>query len=773
MVSMKNPLRKRLPRALVGELGKYIVIFLLLAGTIGFVSGFLVADDSILNAYYNGFSTYNIEDGNFTLEEALSDAQWAALEDEGVTLYENFYAEEALTNDTTLRIFANRTEVDLPCVMEGALPAAAGEIAIDRMYAENNGIAVGDTIFSDERSWTVCGLVALSDYNALFSNNNDTMFDAVKFGVAVVTAEDFADFAEKELSFTYAWKYATAPESTAEEKEAADAFLKVVAANATLTSFIPCYLNQSIQYSGDDLGKDRMMMVILLYILIVIFAFVFGITTKSTITKEAGVIGTLLASGYRKGEILRHYLVLPVFVTAVAALAGNVLGYTVMKDAMASLYYNSYSLGTYETLWNADAFWQTTLVPVLLMLAVNVLVLRRALSLSPLNFLRREFRRRGRKRVLPLSPAIRFFTRFRLRVLFSNIGSFGILFVGILFANLLLFFGMLLPFVVSNYQEQIADNLFCEYQYMLNVPASVTAAEGDAQLLALYTYAQAVETETDGAEKFSVYTLQTGEDAISDEEIILYGVEEESAYVPLSLDDDDVYVSAAYAEKFRLAVGDTIVLEEKYEDASYEFTITGIWDYWGSLSVYMTRSALNETFDLSEEYFGGYFSDVEITDIDDAYIASVIDLDTMTKVSRQLTVSMGDMMGVIDAFAVIMFLVLMYLLARLMTEKNARAISMAKILGYTHREIAALYMMPTTVAVVVLLLVSYPLEYVIMQQIYRVLMESMNGWIRFTMAPIIWVKMFALGLGAYCIVAFLEYRRIGRVPMDEALKNNE
>ena len=45
---MKNPLWKRLPRELKSDFGKYIVIFLFLTLTIGFVSGFLVADDSML-----------------------------------------------------------------------------------------------------------------------------------------------------------------------------------------------------------------------------------------------------------------------------------------------------------------------------------------------------------------------------------------------------------------------------------------------------------------------------------------------------------------------------------------------------------------------------------------------------------------------------------------------------------------------------------------------------------------------------------------------------
>ena len=45
---MKNPLRKRIPRELKGELGKYLVVFLLMGLTFGFVSGFLVADGSML-----------------------------------------------------------------------------------------------------------------------------------------------------------------------------------------------------------------------------------------------------------------------------------------------------------------------------------------------------------------------------------------------------------------------------------------------------------------------------------------------------------------------------------------------------------------------------------------------------------------------------------------------------------------------------------------------------------------------------------------------------
>ena len=113
-------------------------------------------------------------------------------------------------------------------------------------------------------------------------------------------------------------------------------------------------------------------------------------------------------------------------------------------------------------------------------------------------------------------------------------------------------------------------------------------------------------------------------------------------------------------------------MKEKYEKDEYSFKVDGIYDYTASLCVFMERDKLNEVFDLGDDYFGGYFSDTEIKDIDSKYIGSVIDLESLTKISRQLDVSMGDMMGMMYGFSVIIFLVVIYLLSKVIIEKNAR-----------------------------------------------------------------------------------------------------
>ena len=145
------------------------------------------------------------------------------------------------------------------------------------------------------------------------------------------------------------------------------------------------------------MGSDRAMFVTMLYIVIIIMAFVFGVTTKSMIEQESQTIGTLRASGYTKGELLRHYLKLPVMVVFIAAIVGNILGYTSMKSIVVEMYMHSYSLTKYKTLWNGDAFILTTVVPSLIILAVTFLMLVRLLGLPPRQFLRKELTRRKRK----------------------------------------------------------------------------------------------------------------------------------------------------------------------------------------------------------------------------------------------------------------------------------------------------------------------------------------------------------------------------------------
>ena len=122
--------------------------------------------------------------------------------------------------------------------------------------------------------------------------------------------------------------------------------------------------NQGIGYAADDVSGDSTMWRVLLYMIIVIMAFVFVVLTSGTIEEESAIIGTLLASGYRRRELVTHYLALPAAVGIAAAVVGNVAGYTLMSEPIRNLYYGSYSLPPYYATWSWGVFAQTTVLPV-------------------------------------------------------------------------------------------------------------------------------------------------------------------------------------------------------------------------------------------------------------------------------------------------------------------------------------------------------------------------------------------------------------------------
>lgn len=767
---MKNPLCRRIPKELKDDFGKYIVIFLFMVITTGMVSGFLVAGESMKQTYDQSFDKYNVEDGHFALNSEATDDMKKAIEDEGVTLYDMPYYDldmsikksDSKTDNTsadgesrTLRIFEVRHEVNKMCTMKGSLPDRDDELAIDRMFAENNDIEIGDELEVGGRDYKVCGYVALSDYSTMFQNNNDTMFDATIFGVAVVTGTEFDRLPENGREWSYVWKYNDGmPDDEKKEKKLADDLLKTVYTQAmmngiTVDTFIPRYQNQAINFTGEDIGSDTEMMKWFEYIVIVILAFIFAVTISNTLTKEASVIGTLRASGYTKRELLIHYISLPVIVTFVASIVGNILGYTYFKDMGAQLYYDSYSLTKYETIWNADAFVLTTVVPLIIMLVVNLLVVNNKLKLSPLRFLRHDLSRSRRKKAVKL-PHWKFMTRFKTRVILQNIPGYVVMLIGIYFAQVLMMFGLMLNPLLEHYQDDVLDNMLAAHQYVL-----------DSQ----------VETSVDSAETYCVKTLKTTGDI--DDEIMVYGIHEDSRYFPKKLKDGDVLVSDGYADKYRLSDGDEIKLKENYGDDIYKFKLTGSVKYPSTLAIFMTEDDFRQTFGLDEGYFTGYFSDEELTDISD-HVVSEITKDDLIKVSRQLKKSMGSMFYIVIAFSLLMFMLLVYLLTKLIVERNTISISMVKILGYDGREIGKLYLSSTTIMVAVVTVIDILLSYVSLKVIYRTMLtEMLSGWLPIYMAPWIFPFMFVLSFACYLVIALMQMKKIKKIPMDEALKNVE
>ena len=116
---------------------------------------------------------------------------------------------------------------------------------------------------------------------------------------------------------------------------------------------------------------------------------------------------------------------------------------------------------------------------------------------------------------------------------------------------------------------------------------------------------------------------------------------------------------------------------------------------------------------------------------------------------------------------------ILYLLTKIIIEKNERAISMTKVLGYNDTEIASLYLVPTAIFVFFTEFIAIYLGFILMKVFWKSMMLGMGGWFEFTMPVSGFVKEFLLVFIAYLLITVIDFFRIRKIPKVLALKNIE
>ncbi|MCI8366105.1 MAG: ABC transporter permease [Eggerthellaceae bacterium] len=819
---MGSPLIHRLPRELRHNLGRYLGIFLLIAVSIGFVSGFLVAASSIERMIGEMPERYNIEDGQFTTAFAASEEALEAVEQLGLEVEPNFSRDESLhwtlpadaedgaASAGTVRVFENRTTFDQAAYAAGRAPETPREIALDRVFCANQGIKVGDSVEVGGVTFSVSGICTLGDYSALFEDNGDFVFNGLTFTVGQVTPQAF-DGMDGAPTYTYAY-FTDRSLTDAQQADLLEDIAQALSDNgAVALSLMASSSNNAISYAGDDVQGDQLMWKVMLVLLIVIMAFVFVVLTGANIEAESAIIGTLLASGYRKRELVAHYLALPVLVGVAACAVGNIAGYGWLSAPMRDLYYNSYSLPPYEAHFNLEVFLLTTVVPFVLLIGITLLGLLKKMRCTPLEFLRHETTRRSRRRGVALPERLPFASRFRLRVFLCSLPNFITLFCGIAFASLLLVFGFCLLPVIENYATNLQSDLVAEHQYILKTPVEidVTEQEREAQAAAeqLATTApeqleemdppqlmelteKAAQAKLGGdvvantlknsesavaqAEKFAATTLETrralGE---NNEAVTVYGIDEDSAYwKDVDVSDGRIVAGRGLVEKCGITLGEAVTFEAPLEDETYELVVSGETGSASNTNLYMSLQQFRRIFDTDAAFFNGYVSDEPLA-LDDLYVVSELTPQEMQKIVDQMQNSMGSMTYLLTTLAAIVYVVLMYLLTKTVIDRNARAISYLKVFGYRSAEINRLYLRSITDAVVVSVVASLPIVVALITLLVKVVFMEYSGNFEVVVPPVQLAMTVAIGIVCYAVVAFAHVARIKRVPLALALKTQE
>lgn len=817
-------LYKRVFRDLKSHFLRNSALFILLTIMISVTSGFLIVSESTAARNNQLMTSGQVEDGQVYLAAPMSESIEHSISKNDITIEKMNRIDAKLPHNKILRLYGNRDNINLPIISNGRLAKKSNEVALSANYIENNHLRLGDEIrvpgdyFVDlkERTLKIVGVYVSPDYNSPFQKNSDFMFDNINFGIGLVSKDLAYKFNPGKTVFQVSYRFKDAelrpvnnvkigvkktPISKANQqkkKKIENDFLARVSSDGTLLGLLRAEDNKSINYMMDDMGGDRPMMMVLGALMVILIAFLFAVASSNKIVEDSEIIGTLLATGYRKSEILKQYMATPVIVTLAAALCGNILGYTLLVKPYSTVYYRSFNLPAFKALFNSQALLLTTVVPIIIMLFINYAYLVKSLKYSPLDFLRHSISKKKYRKIQPFKSA-GFKTRFRVRVLINSIGDYIIMAIGIFTISLLLFYAFSASPTFDKFSKASSAGLVSKYQYILKLPVSLDTSGSDSGATSVSVIDShsnidsgssiSSHSNTDlesnnasdsrikqQAEKFTISSASVYmRIRKSNEEISTMGISDSSRYfkkLRLPKDEKHVVISDGLAKKAEKDVGDYIRIKNEITGKTNKYKISAIFKYEPALTAFFPREQLNKIIGKDNGYFNGYLSNQKLN-IDEKFLATTVDKETVSDAGKTLKSIVGPMLDIFTYASLTFFFVFIFILTKIIINKNRLSIAYLKIFGYTRNEISLIYIMPTTVVLILTFILSWPIQKKLLSYISFVAFSKFAGYFELAISNALFYKAFGYALLIYILVCIGQVYNISKINYGEVLKNRE
>lgn len=849
---MQKILRKRILRDLRENLFRYIALGLMIVLGMYLVISVVAAAETIVTGTEAAGKEQAVEDGQFSVFLPLTDEEIQKVEGKGVSIEEHFYLDYIAYNDTVLRAFKMRQDIDRPQADLGSLPVKEGEILLEKRCSEELGIAVGDTVQIGGHSFEVCGIGTAPDYEAPYRSLSDPAIDSSLFGVVFLTESDYemlkgehtglqseeyvyayclnGSMTDKELKemlqdftisaeeieddyFREYWdkrggKVKDFKEALSDLREGAEELSDgvselesamgrmqesgffgnslddyaggvskaVVGAEeladgisefsdetetfiddnfdlelSKLTGVLTAEDNMRIGGAGDDVAINKSVGLFAGVLLIVLIAYVISVFVVHTIEKESGVIGTLYALGVKRRELLLHYLILPAAVTFIAGVIGTLIGYSSygvriqMQDC-----YNYFSIPDLKVVYKAYLLVYGIVMPPVVAAVTNFCIIRKKLKKPALVLIRNEQKVTNVKNIRLKGG--NFIRIFQIRQFLREKRTAFTVFFGMFFSLLICMLCLNCYVLCRHIKEETSADIKYEYMYTYKYPDEVVP-EGGAQ-----AYGVTLKKEVFG------YNL----------DITLLGIEEDNPYFDAEIKkgQNRVVISSAVARKYHIGTGDELILKDEENDKNYAFTVDGIAPYSASFFVFMDIDSMRELMGEDEDYYNIVFSDHALSIESGRLYASVskAELEKSTAVFVEL---MWPMISTLSIASALIFIVVMYLMLKVMIDRSATSISMMKIFGYRKKEIRKLYLNGQLLVVAVSALIGIPVSKALMDAAYPYMVSNVAVGVNLSFDWWMYIALFGAIIVLYLVVTPFLMRRINKILPAEVLRNRE
>lgn len=195
--------------------------------------------------------------------------------------------------------------------------------------------------------------------------------------------------------------------------------------------------------------------------------------------------------------------------------------------------------------------------------------------------------------------------------------------------------------------------------------------------------------------------------------------------------------------------------------------------YAPSFMVFMPYDKALELFDEPEDYFNVVFSDHAL-DVETGRLYATTTKTDVKKAAGIFSDIMQGMILTIGGVSVLIFIVVMYLMMKVMIDRSSFNIALIKIFGYRNKEVKKMYLDGNFYIITIGALISIPLTKWIMDVAYEpAFVPNIACGIDKSFPFWMYLAIFAGILILYFIINHLLIRRIRKMVPAEVLKNRE
>ena len=210
---MQRVLRKRVIRDLKQNFLRYMALGLMIAMGIFLVVTIVGSAENLTKGTEDIAQQTNLEDGEFEVFVPLTAGDKSAIEDMGIELSEQFFFDYLMedADQSTVRIFKLRDKINKIYYIEGEAPQSDDEIVMEKRYAEEHGLSVGDHFDIAGVTYEISGIGVVSDYDGPQKEISDTSCNSATFGLVFMTNDAYQAFkasgmAQKSEDYLYSYR---------------------------------------------------------------------------------------------------------------------------------------------------------------------------------------------------------------------------------------------------------------------------------------------------------------------------------------------------------------------------------------------------------------------------------------------------------------------------------------------------------------------------------------------------------------------------------------